>query len=616
MPIDQSKKEVFRQIRKLKYLNKDFDGFKQDLLEYARTYFPDKIRDFSEASLGGLLLDMAGYIGDVQSFYLDHQFFELSPETAVETRNIERHLRTAGVPITGASPAVLSVKFLIRVPAIGLPRLPSIDSLPIIHAGTTCRADNGTIFELTEDLNFNERTRTGEFVADVIIGATDANNNPTSYIMSRSGVCISGFRTEESFSIGNFAPFKTYTLSRENVSEIIRVVDDQGNEYYEVENLTEDTVYKALPNMSDDDLLVREMIMPIPAPFRFTKETSLENRLTTLRFGGGSAESTDDDIIPDPSEFAVPLFGKKTFSRFTINPGNLLKTSTLGIVAPNSNITITYRYGGGLGHNISSNTIRGVNSINLSFPQNPTPTVAQNVRSSIDAINESNASGGEDAPTVFELRERVSDVRASQSRIVTKPDLLARVYTMPSNFGRVFRAAIHDNPNNPLATQLHVISRNERNQLIISPDTLKKNLAKYLNQYRLISDAIDILDAQIINFRVEFSIVVDPLQNNNLVVQGVIRRLQNYFNIRNFSIDQPIVKSDVENIIYNNPGVLSVESLSFENIIGQIGDTNPRQYANNSFDFEINTTRGFIIPPKGGIFELRFPDFDIVATVV
>jgi hypothetical protein len=616
MPIEKSKKEVFRQIRKLKYLNKDFDGFKQDLLEYARTYFPDSIRDFSEASLGGLLLDMVSYVGDVQSFYLDHQFFELSPETAVETRNIERHLRTAGVPITGASPAVLRVKFLIRVPAVGNPGVPNIDALPVLHSGTTCRADNGTFFELTEDLNFNERTRTGDFVANVIIGTTDANNNPTSYIMSREGVCISGFRTEESFSVGNFAPFKTYTLSRENVSEIISVVDDQGNEYYEVENLTEDTVYKAIPNPNNDDLLVRDSVMPIPAPFRFTKETNLENRLTTLRFGGGSAESTDDDIIPDPSEFAVPLFGKKTFSRFTINPGNLLKTSTLGIVAPNSNITITYRYGGGLSHNITTRTIRGLNSLIISFPRNPTPQVAQSVRASFDAVNDERASGGEDAPTISELRERVSDVRASQSRIVTRQDLLARVYTMPSNFGRVFRAAIHDNPNNPLATQLHVISRDENNQLIISPDTLKMNLAKYLNQYRLISDAIDILDARVINFRVEFSIVVDPLQNNNLVVQNVIRRLQNYFNIRNFVIDQPIVKSDVENMIYNNPGVLSVESLSFENVTGQVGETNPRQYSSNNFDFELNTTRGFIIPPKGGIFELKFPEFDIEATVI
>jgi hypothetical protein len=611
-----SKNQLLKQIRQRKYLNKDFDSLKSDLLNYARTNFPEQIRDFSEASLGGLLLDFAAYTGDVTSFYLDHQFHELSIDTAVETRNIERLIRNAGVPIVGASPAVVEVTFTIEVPALGAPAQPNVDSLPIVHEGTVVRAQNGTQFELTEDIDFRELNNAGTLVANVVIGNRDASNNPTTFLLSLKGICISGFRQADSFSVGNFEAFKRFTLSKENVTEVIRITDNLGNEYYEVDYLTQDTVYKAIPNTTRDNDLVNDHIIPIPAPYRFVKQTALQTRLTSLIFGGGSALTLNDDIIPDPSEFALPLYGKKVFSRFTLNPGNLLQTTTLGVIQPNSTISIEYRYGGGLNHNIGQRSIRGVTSLVISFPNNPTPDVSQFVRQSIDAQNTSSAAGGDDAPTIDELKQRVPAVQASQGRIVTKEDLLARVYTMPSNFGRVFRASIQPDPNNPLAARLFVISRDANQRLIISPDSLKTNLRRFLNEYRLISDAIDILDAQVINIKINFSIVVDPNFNTNLVLQNVINRLKNFFSIKNFEIDQPIVIAEIQNIIFNNPGVLTVNSIELKNLTGTVGTTNPRGYSDIQFDVQANTDRGIVLGPPGSIFELRYPNFDIVGVSV
>ena len=111
----QNTKKDLLQVKNRSFLNKDFESFRAELLEFARTYFPDRIQDFSDASLGGLFLDLASYVGDVSSFYLDHQFRELDPETAVETVNIERLARAAGVKITGASPAVAQVSFTLEV---------------------------------------------------------------------------------------------------------------------------------------------------------------------------------------------------------------------------------------------------------------------------------------------------------------------------------------------------------------------------------------------------------------------------------------------------------------------------------------------------------------------
>lgn len=609
-----SRKQIIKQIKQRKYLNKDFPSFKQDLYEYARVHFPNNIRDLSESSVGGLFLEMASYVGDVQSFYLDHQFHELDPNTAVELRNIERHLKNAGVGVIGSSPSVVYVTVSMEVPADTnqSPPVPLAAALPVVQSGTIFPADNGVFFELTEDLDFSE-TRDGNLRASIKISQRDQNNNPTQFIMSRKGLAISGTRQVESFSVGAFEAFKKFSLSKENVTEIVSVQDSQGNVYYQVEYLTQDTVYKAMINRNDDGELVKENLAVLPAPYRFISRTDLQTRLTSLVFGGGGAESLDDDIIPDPSEFAVPLFGKRTFSRFSINPGNLLRTSTLGVITPNSTITVEYRFGGGLKHNVSAGSIRGVGTLNILFPHGPAASTASFVRKSVDATNEEEARGGDDAPTVDELKVKIPAVRASQDRIVTKEDLLARIYTMPSNFGRVYRASVRSNPNNPLATQLFIISRNNKGQLAISPDSLKKNLQTYLNSFRMISDAIDILDAQVINVKVEFSVVIDPTKNKKLVLQNVISRLKTYFNQKHFEIDQPIILSDLQNLIYNNNGIVSVTNVALKNLSGP---TNGREYSPAQIDIQSSTIKGIVIGPPGSIFELKFKDHDIEGSSV
>jgi len=614
MPVD-SRNQLLKTVKQRKYLNKDFDGFRADLYEHARVHFPDRIKDFSETGLGGLFLDLASYVGDVQSFYMDHQFHELNPETAVEPRNIQAHIRSAGVEIVGASPSVVNITFSVEVPADTSvsPPVPSKTAMPILYTGTRVQARNGIQFELTEDIDFADVDSTGALLANVRISQRDANNQVTYFVLERTEIGISGFRATESFTVGTFEAFKKFTLDQENVTQVVSARDSQGNTYYEVGYLAQDTIYQALTNQNDDGDLVKENLQIIPCPYRFLREMSIDTRLTTLTFGGGNAESLDNDIVPDPSEFSLPLYGKKTFSRFTLNPTSLLRTTTLGVIGTNTAITVEYRYGGGLSHNIGAGSISNIISLAIGFPRSPTPDVSARVRQSLSARNDQPASGGEDAPNLDDLKLRVGGARAAQARIVTKPDLLARVYTMPANFGRVFRASIRSNPSNPLSSLLYIISRNTSGQLIVSPDSLKKNLARYLNTYRMISDAIDVLDAQVINLQVEFVLVVDPNYNRALVLNNVLARLKQYFNIKFFEIDQPIVLDDIRNIIYNNTGVLSLQSLNIRNVIGTIGT---RTYSEVQFDVGANTNRGLVIGPPGSIFEVRFKDNDLVGSVL
>lgn len=612
---------IKKQVRDRKYLNKTFDSLRSDLLTYARSYYGDRIKDFSDSSVGGMFLDMAAYVGDVTSFYLDHQFTELDPTDAIETTNIERHLRNAGVPIVGSSPAVVYVDFTVTIPAqVADPTKPREDLLPIIKQGTVVPSDNGITFNLIEDVDFTERLGNGNLKASIQVARTNSTGVPIAYYLTLNGLCISGFYETETFTVGNtFVPFRRITLANASVTDIISVYDAKGNVYNEVNDLSEDVVFKGILNRGDDGELVKENLGVFPAPYRFKRDVDLGTRLTTLTFGGGSAETFDDDVVPDPSEFALPLYGKRTFPITSINPSSLLRTKTLGVAATNTTLTVIYRWGGGLSHNIDPGSIRDVQSLIMDFPNSPSAFEASAVRSSASAANTKKASGGEDPPTIEDLRIQIPQIRNSQSRIVTKEDLLARVYTMPSSFGRVFRASIRSNPNNPLASQLFIISRDANSNLVLSPDALKDNLKTYLNQYRMISDAIDILDASVINLKLDFEITVDSAFNKQVVLQNVLKSLKAYFNIKNFNIDQPIIMSDVVSMIFKSPGVVSVNNrpnnhmLKFTNLSGGIKG---KQYSDYSFDVTSNTVKGMIIPNPGGIFEMRHPDTNIVGTVI
>ena len=600
-----------KQIRTRGYLAKDFDAFRSQLLQYARLYYPDRIQDFSETSLGGVFLDLASYTGDIMSFYLDHQYGELDPNTAVETDNIERLIRSSGVTIVGASPALVDVTIYIEVPAFTFNDsiVPSPEALPIIKENSIFNSTSGISFNLLADIDFSKKRSDGTYAATVQVGRINDSGAPISFIMSLDGTCISGTQTSETITFGEFVAFPSFTLSQPNITDILTITDDQGNSYYQVSSLTDDVVYRNVLNTARDAGEISEALKVVPAPYRYISVVDLATRSTRLIFGSGDDTSLENDAVPDPSDFAISLPYSKTFSRTSINPLQMLKTKTLGIYSANSQATVTYRYGGGLSHNVAPETINVINQLLINFPLNPTVDITSFVRGKLSVLNKKQASGGEDAPSIDQLKSLVPSAKNAQERIVTKEDLLSRVYSIPSNFGRVYRAAVRSNPNNPLSTQLFIVSRTPESKLITSADTLKENLKKYLAPYRLVNDAIDILDAYIINLSLLFEVVIDPSLNRQLVLQTVLRSLTEKLNINNFSIDQPIVISDIQNLIYVTPGILSVTNLEFRNYVDTV---NNRSYSDVTFDVKNNIRKGILYPPPGGIFEFRYPDYDII----
>ena len=598
------------------YLAKDFTSFREDLLAYAKNYFPEKISDFTEASLGGLLMEMAAYIGDSMSFYLDYQYNELDPYKAIETNNIITHATNAGVVIVGSAPSVCDVTFYIEVPSkvkSDGTYEPDSTSLPIIGSDSTVLKSGGGInFSLSEDIDFGELNEDGVLNSTYIVSEQNDDGTPSKYILTKVGVCISGRITSDLFTIPNTSvPFRKITLSNQDVTDIINIVDSDGNEYHIVEALTQDVVFKKIQNLDKDQNVVISNLEVSPSPFRCLAKMDFRTRLTTLTFGSGDADSLDDDIIPDPSELALPLYGKKTFSRFSIDPNSLLKTKTLGISPKNTTITVEYRYGGGISHNVAADTIRSVQTLGISFPYKPSETITADVTDSFDVKNKAEALGGAAALTIDDIRAQIPIARNYQGRMVTQQDLLARIYTLPPTFGRVYRAGLRKSEDNPLASQLYILCQSSDKTITMAPDALKKNLRTYLNEFRLISDAVDILDGTVVNYGINFSIIITPSANKSTVVAAVVSAIKDVTDIKYYQIDQPILEADIINAIINTSGVLSLVDLAFVN---KSGTESGREYSEYVFDLVSNTFKGLIVGPIGSIFEIKFPDDDIVGS--
>ena len=603
-------KQKIKQVRQRSYLGKDFDSLRSELTNYAQSYYKDQIKDVTENSVAGMFIDMAAYVGDVMSYYLDYQFNELDINTAVNTANVERLITRAGVKIVGASPASVTVSVYAIVPA-NTAGQPNSTYLPKFLAGTQFLSNAGVTFELIEDLDFAETDETGRLLIESKIYSKDSSGNPSKFVVKRKGQAISSTTTTETITIGNeFIPFRKITLTNQNITEIISVFVIDGNEYYEVESLTHDVVYKKVTNNTSDSGVVQDSLAVAPAPRRFTSQGSRVTGKTTLTFGSGNADSLDDDILPDPSEIALPLYGsKKTVAKVSLDPSTILQTRSLGISPTNTTLSVTYRYGGGLNNNVSIGTIKAISNLKVAFSPAANAQIAANVRSTFEIDNEEAAVGGEDALTLNELRSLAISYSNAQNRIVTKQDVISRIYTMPSNFGRVFRVGFRPNPVNPLSSLLYVISRNSSGKLVLSSDTLKINLSKYLNEFRLISDGIDIVDAAVINIQVNYTVGLMQTAVKNTTLQSINQKLRDYFNINNFQIDQPIVLTDITNIIINEFGVMSLIDLTINNVGGNV---NGVSYSNVIFNVKENTKNGLIIPTPGGIFEIRYPDVDIV----
>lgn len=605
---------------KNRVINKDFDSFRNELLNYAKSNFSNQIQDFSEASLGGMFLDFASLVGESLSFYIEQQFNELDYETSSSDYNLINHLRKAGVETGYASPSSAYVDFYIEIPASNNQTLednvlPDSQFLPIIKSGTKLSSIEGINFMLEEDVDFTKS------YDKLTISETDDNGDPTSLILVKKGICVSGdvFSESVTFNKNDAGNFLSYTLSNQNITKILKIVDNDYNDYKEVEFLSQDTVYEKIENGNESFFEIK------PASFRFIVEKNFDSGLSTIRFGNGSGHVIEDNILTNPEDYlSLPLLGKNYLSRNSLDPKKLLNSDSLGVSPAGKTLTISYKYGGGTSHNISANTIDEILDLKIIYP-NIGDNANENIKSIVNIINttigvdnEEEAVGGTNSLSLEELRDQIPIALKRQSRIVNHEDLLARIYTMPAEFGKIHKAAIVDNPYTKSAKDLYIICKNDDDHYVHANDAIKINLSKFLNEYRLIGDSLNIVDTPIYNFSIYLKIKISPSYDSRSVISQVKSKIFQSMRFETLQIGEGININDIISFVLSCPGVVTVIS-NYKTIVRSKTNNDITQqqsflnvsYSLNRFSSRESYLDGIVYPPAGGIFELKYPSLDI-----
>ena len=590
----------------IKYTNRDFDSIKQDLIDYAKRYYPDSYKDFGEASFGSLMFDLVAYVGDNLSFYLDYQTNESFLDTAVEFGNIRKHARSLGYSFSGVPTSFGTAAFFILVPANTLKS--TYDSLyvPTLKRGSTFRSSNGVSFILLEDVDFSDAKN------EVVEARFDSTNGgPTYFAIRAYGQVSSGKLQSVDINLTNssFEKFKKIRIGGSDITEVVNVTDSDGNRFYEVDYLSQETVLLETTNPTAKTDGVRSILKPFVTARRF--EVVQDNTGTYLQFGFGST-SDDDSGLADPASVVLRLHARDSITAKSIDPNKLLGTDKLGISPSGTTISVTYRVNDSTNVNVGAGNLNNVVSPIFTFsdPTSLDSSVLSFVRSSLEVNNEESIVGQTVNLESEEIKVRAKNYYATQNRAVTKQDYEAIAYNMPNKFGLIKRINV---VNDPYATNrkmaMYVISENENSQLTASNNRIKENLKSWLLQYKAINDVIEIFDAKIINFGIEFEISVDNRYNRDEVMFNAIQNLNSNYSMKKY-IGEPIYLTEIYNTLVKTNGVIDVKKL---NIVNKFGGN----YSSIPFDFDkVRSKDGtFFKAPKNVIYELKFPEQDIKGTI-
>jgi hypothetical protein len=657
----------------IKYLNTDFTGFRSNLIEFAKTYFPKSYNDFNETSPGMMFIEMASYIGDALSYYVDDTFKESLMPYAEDSKSIMALSQYLGYKPKVTSPAITTLSLYHLVPSIGdgVNNRPDETYYLRIKEGMLVDAvSNATKFRTTEMVDFAD-----EYNREVTVYQRDSNTGePTFYLAKKQVQAISSTVVEKDVTFGSYEPFRTIALSDTNVIQIIDVRDNQGNKYYEVPYLGQEMVFVEEKNTlsNDPDLhQFREttpyILKTLKTPRRFVVKVNDDNT-TTIQFGAGDPSASDEQLIPNLKNVGLGLPNSISRLEESFDPTNFLKTKTYGTSPSNTTITVKYLIGGGNASNTNVGDITRITGVEydedlLKFTP-PQRGIYQETKNSLAVDNEVPAVGGRGAETLEEIRQNSLANFGAQNRAVTAKDYQVRVLSMPARYGGIAKAyasadgqldnnspasilaspnslqqftdlvmtfvekADNEEPsstqvkeeiknflvgktdnvneiNNPFAINLYLLGYNRDGHLTQLNKAIKQNLKTYLNEYRILTDGVNIIDGFIVNIGVDFEITVLDSYNKSEVLTQCINELKNFFLIDKWTFNQTINLSEIELTIANIEGVSSVPKLEITNKC-------TGRYSPNSYNITAATKEKIVYPSLDPcVFEVKFPNSDI-----
>jgi hypothetical protein len=622
--------------KEVNYLGRDFGEFRNNLIKFAQTYFPNTYTDFNETDPGMLFIESAAYVGDVLSFYTDIALRENLLVYAQDRENILDMASHLGYKPQNVISAITELDVYQIVPSVGIGSnvKPDFNYALTLEANSTVSSKNNLniVFRTIDEVNFKYSSSFSP--TDISVYEVDLlTNEPTYYLLKKRVKAISGNVLSSTFTFTNARPYDKLTITDSNISSIVDVYDSNGDKWYEVPSLATDTIFESVLNIPKNDPELFSYSESVPyllklkqVPKRFIRRVKANGNIV-LQFGSGISSKNDEDLIPNPDLIGNSLSGFENYNTdYSIDPSNFLYTKTYGLAPSDTILTVRYTVGNGIIDNVGSNELTEPQNIRTRIDRQGLDNNLLNlVIRSVAFNNPIPATGAKGFESINDIKLNAMANFSTQNRIVTKEDYIVRTYTMPAKYGSVAKAFIMQDDqlntetmdykkyiSNPLALNLYILSYDANKKLVLSNRALKENLQTYLGNYRMLTDAINIKDAFVINLGIEFEVYSRPEYNSNEVLLRCINKLKEIFNIDNWQINQTIYISNIYTELDKIEGVQTVSKVNiFNKFDSDYG------YSGNVYDIKEATRNGVIYPSLDpSIFEVRFPNRDIVGRVL
>jgi hypothetical protein len=596
--------------KKISYTTRDFQSIRTELINFTRTYYPELIDNFNDASVFSVLLDLNAAVTDNLQFNIDRSIQETVLQFAQQKSSIYNIARTYGLKIPGQRPSVALVDFSITVPAFG-------DKEDLRYCGILRRGSQvngaGQVFETVNDVDFASPINAEGIPNRLKIPNFDSNNQLLSYTITKRETVVNGITKvfKKTITPNNVKPFYELFLPEKNVLGVTSVLLKDGTQYanvpstqeflgldnrwYEVKALVEDRVFVEDPTKVSDDPGIK-VGKYIRTDDKFITEFTPEGYLK-MTFGGGN-QSAEEQL----REFAR--------NGFDLNLNKYSNNFALGsTLKSNTTLFVQYRIGGGVGSNLGVNVITQIGNVSF-FVNGPSENINTSVINSLRCNNVTAAIGGANIPSIEEVRNLVGFNFAAQNRAVTVNDYDAILRTMPSQFGAPAKVTITEEDNK---IKVKMLSYDDSGQLTeIVSNTLKSNVANYLSNYRMINDYVSIETANVIDLSVDIDVVLDNSQNQGTLISQIINIVTTFFSPLNRNMGENIYVSELRRLIQNENGVITLSNIQFFNRVGgQYSSSQTSQRYSNSETKEIELIDDTIFAEPSQIYQIRYPNKDI-----
>ena len=658
--------------KKISYLNRNFDDYRNSLISFSKEYYPALTDTFNDASIGSWIIDLMASVADNMSYLADRVYQETSVNSAQQMSSLMNLARSKGLKVPGPKASVAEVELTCVLPTSAGTSLdssttmvPYWDYAPLLRKGMQFSAGS-QIFELMDDVDFSHQSDNNGFSDRTINVNRNSNGLIVSYTIGKRALVMSGKSKiyKRVIRSTDIIPFMEFIIPDKGVMNVESVIFKDGTDYMadpdvsEFEFTEEFTpadknkignvdVYRffEVDSLSDQtrwgDVLQSDG-NPEIYEYTYHDDTAHTNYFVTRgewkplkqKF---MTEFTDTGYLKVIFGAGTPIgqnidYSKaSTFGRYQIS--RIINNDALGVL-PRENMTmyIRYRVGGGAASNVAEGAINTIAYYDMQIGCTPglDSSVVEAVKQTISVRNVTPSVSGKDMPTEAEVRNLIKYSNGAQKRCVTVKDYYERILKLPPKYGTPYRVGVLEE-NNKIRINMLGIDPDKHLSAVL-PDLLVKNIQEYLKEYKMVTDFVEIRSGKIVNISVEVDIYIDRNHNKSNVIKQVIDTIYDYMGIEKHYIGEDIYVGDIIKEIMKVDGVINLidlrvwneyngdYSLTKSNLPeftpyncndGALPDDGGTEAQENRFQIDIDALDGILYSDSESMFEIKFKDRDI-----